>query len=534
MKKPALVLLVALLTEIMLLGSVPLGQVKASETVNGIITSDTTWTKANSPYTLTGPVSVNQGVTLTIEAGTIVNIDTYCLQVNGTLQVLGSQNSPVQFNGGKILFTEVSCDWDEQSGTGCKIENSVLNETTVYSNVALKFVNSQTSKDITVFGTSENRAIISDNEIFGKLDVSNADISNSQISSGLKAVDSKIVSSVINGGLTGNSLVITNSKIGGSEETQYGTTPAINLDGKVTITNCTISGGGPNYDFAHRLIGQVPAIEIEYGQVLISNNTIEGGIEVSLKDEVFQSQVNEFSYNTVTKYVKIYGDQTIIFGNQVGGSINALGSSVVIQNNSVLGISFGGSQIVVSDNSVVNGSGIDAYSTEGSIVIERNLIYNNNCGIRCDSGGLTIRNNTFNGNQVAVYLSTSDSIEFSYNNILNYSESIIMNTQGDFEAINNYWDTNDQLKIGYGIHDFYDDFNLGKVTYLPALAIANPQALPDPNATPPEMKLNELNQNQLFSILSTLAAVGVVAALIIAGFVLVKRKSSKNPNKQTI
>src|SRR5208337_5359065 len=41
--------------------------------VNGTINSDTTWTKANSPYNLTGPVTVDPGVTLSIEPGTIVD-----------------------------------------------------------------------------------------------------------------------------------------------------------------------------------------------------------------------------------------------------------------------------------------------------------------------------------------------------------------------------------------------------------------------------------------------------------------------------
>jgi hypothetical protein len=43
---------------------------------NRIITSDTIWTKANCPYTLTGPVGVSTGVTLAIEPGTTVYLAT--------------------------------------------------------------------------------------------------------------------------------------------------------------------------------------------------------------------------------------------------------------------------------------------------------------------------------------------------------------------------------------------------------------------------------------------------------------------------
>jgi len=51
------------------------GTVQASTDVIGIITSDTTWTKVNSPYSLMGPTAVGEGVTLTIEAGATVNLN---------------------------------------------------------------------------------------------------------------------------------------------------------------------------------------------------------------------------------------------------------------------------------------------------------------------------------------------------------------------------------------------------------------------------------------------------------------------------
>src|SRR3989304_9439853 len=64
--------------------------VQASTEVIGIINSDATWTKANSPYTLTGPIRVNLGVTLTIEPGATVNLNNNYIQVNGTLHARGS------------------------------------------------------------------------------------------------------------------------------------------------------------------------------------------------------------------------------------------------------------------------------------------------------------------------------------------------------------------------------------------------------------------------------------------------------------
>jgi hypothetical protein len=49
------------------------------------IISDTIWTKANSPYMFSSPITVNIGTTLTIEPGVTVNMGSgVYLQVDGT------------------------------------------------------------------------------------------------------------------------------------------------------------------------------------------------------------------------------------------------------------------------------------------------------------------------------------------------------------------------------------------------------------------------------------------------------------------
>jgi hypothetical protein len=106
--------------------------------VGGIISNDTTWTKANSPYNLTGNVFVNKGVTLTIQAGVTVYLDGGCIAVNGTLNVRGNNDNKVDFittvyhstgeyADGVITFSSDSAPWNEQTQTGCIIENANIN-----------------------------------------------------------------------------------------------------------------------------------------------------------------------------------------------------------------------------------------------------------------------------------------------------------------------------------------------------------------------------------------------------------------------
>ena len=134
-----------------LFGTVNFGKAQTGTNVNGIISSDTTWTQANSPYTLTGPVAILQGVTLTIDAGVTVNLSTNYLQVNGTLFADGTSVSKINFIStgaffptlvyGQINFMNSSTVWNQQTSSGCIIENSVLNTTVLTINNASPKIN---------------------------------------------------------------------------------------------------------------------------------------------------------------------------------------------------------------------------------------------------------------------------------------------------------------------------------------------------------------------------------------------------------
>ena len=66
--------------------------------VSGVISSNTTWTLANSPYIATGNILINEGVTLTIEPGVVVKFDSEkTLQIRGEFIAQGTSDNKITF-----------------------------------------------------------------------------------------------------------------------------------------------------------------------------------------------------------------------------------------------------------------------------------------------------------------------------------------------------------------------------------------------------------------------------------------------------
>lgn len=113
--------------------------------VSGVIDTDTNWTIADSPYLVTGDLTVSEGVTLTIEPGVEVRFattddqssgedsDKVELIVAGTLVADGvtlnsNAGSPAAGGWYGIRFLDSSVDYGD---SGCIIENSVIENGTV-------------------------------------------------------------------------------------------------------------------------------------------------------------------------------------------------------------------------------------------------------------------------------------------------------------------------------------------------------------------------------------------------------------------
>ncbi len=262
-------------------GTFQLSAVHASTDVSGMITQDTTWTKANGPYIIReGPVIVGKGVTLTIEAGvTVIMADGY-IGVNGTLIARGTSTDQIHFYSGHIAFYPLSSSWNEQAGSGCVIENAIIDVETLGMEISAKITANTIEAFIGVYGD----AIISNNIITGRIHVSVGSpvISNNKITaaeSNTGAIHVSSGSPIISNNQITSVEYKTTEFIGGWRSTKIIKYPGITLKE-------SIDGDYYSADIFNNLISgcSTGIIASESGTATIESNTIfdnEYGIEIS-------------------------------------------------------------------------------------------------------------------------------------------------------------------------------------------------------------------------------------------------------------
>jgi parallel beta-helix repeat protein len=264
-----------------LVGAMQMDTVQASTDVTGIIGTDTTWTQANSPYTLTGNVLVNNGVTLTIQPDVTVNLGSYYILVNGTLAAKGTANNPVHFNGGSITFSGFSAGWNEQTNTGCIVENAIFSSTSVSSDTSAKI--SKSSLDAGISGGDST--IISENIIEGE--VSGGTISGNTISGDVSGAT--VSDNTITGKVSGN--VVSKNTITGGVVARGDCTISDN-----TITGISGTGNGISVASEYVVGGGYPTIEDN----VIANFDVGINIGVLIRDW-FSANIPQIQRNLITR-----------------------------------------------------------------------------------------------------------------------------------------------------------------------------------------------------------------------------------------
>jgi hypothetical protein len=212
-KRLALILiLIVSISGLIIWFSMPSALAQSGASKGGIIGSDATWTRANSPYSLTGNVLIENGATLTIEPGVTINLGVYSIQINGTLTAKGNSTDRIYFNSEKtyhdiaINFLSFSTSWNEQTGFGSIIQNTVFNAQSAaicIQNVApIIDSNSITGTYIVI---SDGLPIISNNDLNGEIHVTagSPTIKDNQIK-GLIASTGKGTTIISNNTIVGN------------------------------------------------------------------------------------------------------------------------------------------------------------------------------------------------------------------------------------------------------------------------------------------------------------------------------------------
>ncbi len=316
-------------------------------TLPSIISSDTTLTQNGSPYSIVGPTRVDSGVTLTLEAGSTLNIGTYYLQIDGTLRTTASSSSPAQIDS--TLGTDISSPVGyinfTSSSTNCVIENTLITQTRIYLD-SMVTINSNT---INFQGSPsvDNAAIY--------VKSGTATITNNIINAGVMTYGgtATLSGNTITGGmgLYGGTPTVTNNKISGTDtyfffaEDEYRlyNTLAIRNNCAAVVTNNDVKGSVAIGDF--------------YGEVSLNKNSVAGGISA------FSGQGHSGQ------------GQITITNNKVLSGITAAGSNITVQGNQVSGIGKAG------------------ISISGDAIVKYNSISGFNASILINSGSPTIKNN---------------------------------------------------------------------------------------------------------------------------------------------
>jgi hypothetical protein len=518
--------------------------------VASLITSDKTWTVEGSPYTLTGPTSVNIGVTLIIEPGVTVNLNNYYLQVNGTLIAKGNSGSHIVFKNGQIRITEVSADFNKQTGDGNIFEYAVLDQCGLYSDVAIKVSNNDISEQL----SSGNNSILTNNKITlsssGSVRVGDfSQISDNTINGRLIAGNNVIISHNVFSGqqqeswtqeaevITGAYCTISDNVIDGltivNQFERY--TSALKVSqGSIVSNNImkgtlkgspaqvsgnTIEGGGTSLSWGMRDSYPIYSVTIDSQTCTLSHNTIKGNTNAAVS-----ARIVTFSSNNIIGDIKIYDPSTVrnntISGNVIGGGLfegNRISGSMNVFGNS--------SQVL--DNTVENG-GIHIESG----TVEHNLVTDGS-GITTKNALTTIQFNTITKNTVGITVESVPPV-IRFNNIEANTDSISLLTNLNVDAKNNWWGTTNIQTIKESIHDFKNDFNLGTVTIDPILTSRNDEAVPNhkqqqssdtfltpsptTKTTPSKTNLNSLLQEILinFAMITIILGAAVLIVIIIS------------------
>lgn len=415
----------------------------AQTNVSGVISTNTTWTKAGSPYIITNNLLVNSGVTLTIDPGVTVKFNpTFYLKIQGQIIASGTQADSITFTSNssspnmgawsKIWLISTSTNFD---GTYNYVSGSIFKYCKIsYAQEGIRVDDAQ-------------------------INVSNSNFSFNTIGVSFK----KINNSLFFQNNFHNNTDATNTNAG-TEDYGVGSFTYVNFISNTFLnnTNNALSFGGYRNNSNNNLIK---------GNIVKNN----GGVGLNFQ---WGDVVTGFSNNIIEK--------NIVYNNGSDGIIicrdnNIIRKNIILKNNgNGIGISgtyiFNGLTINNNIISLNNRSAIDLSSNNNSDVYNNQILNSGKAGlspvINMPTSYVASTNDTISNN--LFYNSKSNDFEIFYGpNVINSNN--FLGSKADFfikilnkavftiNATGNYWGTTSQSTIDSKIYDNSDDFELGTV-----------------------------------------------------------------------
>jgi nitrous oxidase accessory protein NosD len=424
---------------------------QAQTNVSGVISTNSTWSKINSPYKITGNVQVNSGITLTIEPGVqVVFQDNFYLKILGTINSVGTVGDSIIFKSSN------SNNW-----SGILLINSTTTLNSDYSYASGSIFKYNSFK-------SSNKALFVYNSGFY--------IENCKFQDNLIGFEPRASSK----GLLKSTTFLNNTTGIYTEyednTTGYGVSciKDFKLQGNLFESNTT----GANLNMNQRTFDNLQVIN----NIFTSNNTgltLGGGGYGPYLANVLISN-NNFTSNT-------YGlNISNIYSNGYNGCTGTLSFPLIIEknlinNNSSTGLSFSysGNNHTVRNNIILSNSiGISITGTTSSVSFQKNSLFENKKTISINGSSYyepssllfttnTFKNSSVNSSDYIILNNvTNNNNKAIANNFIDISNNFLVKNinRGQFNLESNY------VKLPSGIssindiiYDINDDVSLGEV-----------------------------------------------------------------------
>ncbi|PCJ52707.1 MAG: hypothetical protein COA79_23315 [Planctomycetota bacterium] len=386
---------------------------------SGVISSDETWHKADSPFIINGDVGVASGATLTIEPSvTIKYVGSHGILIKGTLIANGTIVDKIVFT---TYIPEVLVNLSMLKFEGTNLSNSQL------SNIKMEYA----KEAIRVGDESELiQAPIKNN---GTLTVTNIDLLNAGVTTDGYSTSAKLV---LNNATIDSSLVLGT----------YPRSEPIEINNSV-ITNSTVKSDSYN-----------KGIDI-YNSNLSNSHLIIGccNATIHLEKSTFSTGTirEELNVTPVNGPIEIIDCELVNVSIDLSSATATISDSIFTYNNYFSGanrIRIGAGTMNYS-RVVGNGVGVGVaitgnagYNTNGSFIITYSDIIQNSIGVSLKGGS-----GSFSSTNSNIYQNTLYNIENKKAN--------------NVTATNSYWGTILTSEIDVLLYDGNDNLSYGIVDY---------------------------------------------------------------------